>query len=89
MKCPYVFYYCYHFLVESDIYTKLGQLFFVGFEGYTLSNKTKNFLRAIQPGGIIFFENNIKDKNQVKNLIEEINLLFKVNPFIAIDPRHG
>lgn len=75
--------------MQGDITLKLGQLFFVGFQGYTLSKKTKAFLHAIQPGGIIFFENNIKDKSQVKNLIKEINSCLKIRPFIAVDQEGG
>lgn len=68
---------------------KLGQLFFVGFEGYALSKETKRFLQTVQPGGIILFECNIKDKKQVKNLIKEINNCLEINPFLAIDQEGG
>ena len=75
--------------MANDIEKKLGQLFFIGFKGYTLSKKTKEFLRIIQPGGIIFFENNIKSKHQVKTLIKEINSLLEIKPFIAVDQEGG
>ncbi|MBI3591516.1 MAG: glycoside hydrolase family 3 protein [Candidatus Melainabacteria bacterium] len=81
--------YCYHFLVENNLFKKLGQLFFVGFEGYFLSKETRLFLKKIQPGGVIFFECNIKDKRQVKNLINEIKECLEIKPFIAIDQEGG
>ena len=77
------------FLVKEDLNQKLGQLFFVGFQGYTLSKKTKQFLQTTQPGGIVFFENNIKSKKQVKQSIREINSCLKIKPFIAVDQEGG
>lgn len=75
--------------MQEDLSLKLGQLFFVGFKGYTLSKETKKFLQTIQPGGIIFFERNIKDKKQVKKLINEINQCLKIKPFVAVDQEGG
>ena len=72
-----------------DLQDKLGQLFFIGFEGTTLSEKTRKFLQTVQPGGIVLFENNIKDKDQVKDLIKEINSCLKIRPFIAVDQEGG
>lgn len=68
---------------------KLGQLFFVGIQGYTLSKNTKHFLQTIQPGGIIFFEDNIKSKKQVQKLIKDINSCLKIKPFIGVDQEGG
>lgn len=73
-----------HYLNE-----RLGQLFFVGFEGYTLSRKTKEIIKKIQPGGIVLFECNIKTKNQVKKLIKTITNLLTIKPFIAVDQEGG
>lgn len=75
--------------MSIDLSKKLGQLFFVGFQGYTLSKQTKEFLQNIQPGGIIFFECNIKDKKQVKRLITEVNNCLAIKPFIAVDQEGG
>lgn len=75
--------------MQIDLQTKLGQLFFVGFDGYTLTKEIKSFLRAIQPGGIILFECNIKTKNQVQKLIEDINDFLDIKPFIAVDQEGG
>lgn len=73
----------------KDLSTKLGQLFFVGFKGYTLTKKIRSFFKSIQPGGVIFFEDNIKDKKQVKKLIKEINKCIKIKPFIGVDQEGG
>ncbi len=80
---------CYYGYVIIDLQKKLGQLFFVGFEGYTLTREVKQFLRTVQPGGIIFFECNIKNKKQVKKLINEINNCIEIKPFIAVDQEGG
>ncbi|GEM_PF-1725699 len=72
-----------------DLNKKLGQLFFTGFEGYSLTKQTKLFLETIQPGGIVLFECNIKDKKQVKDLIKEINNCLEIKPFIAVDQEGG
>lgn len=75
--------------MQFDLNTKLGQLFFVGFDGYTLTKEIKSFLRAVQPGGIILFECNIRTKKQVQKLISEINDFLDIKPFIAIDQEGG
>ncbi len=72
-----------------DLSKKLGQMFFVGFEGYTLTKEIKHFLQTIQPGGIIFFECNIKNKKQVKKLINDIKNCLEIKPFIAVDQEGG
>lgn len=73
----------------KNINQKLGQLFFISIQGYTLTAKTKEFLKKLQPGGIILFENNIKDKKQVKKLIRDINSCFQIKPFITCDQEGG
>ena len=75
--------------MASDLSKKLGQMFFVGFEGYTLTKDIKQFLETVQPGGIIFFECNIQTKNQVKKLIKDINDCLEIKPFIAVDQEGG
>ncbi len=77
------------FFVPEDISKKLGQLFFVGFNGYTLSKETIKFFQIVKPGGIVLFEHNIETKNQVKKLIKDINSLFDIKPFIAVDQEGG
>ena len=77
------------FHVTLDLNKRLGQLFFTGFEGYTLTKETRTFLQTVQPGGIVFFECNIKNKKQVKDLIKEINNCLEIKPFIAVDEEGG
>ncbi len=84
MVCLY-WYYCH----VIDLNKKLGQMFFVGFEGYTLTKEIRNSLQTIQPGGIVFFECNIKDKKQVKKLINDINASLEIKPFITVDQEGG
>lgn len=80
---------CYYCHVNSNLSKKLGQMFFVGFKGYTLTKETKHFLQTVQPGGIIFFKCNIKNKKQVKKIINDINNCLEIKPFIAVDQEGG
>ena len=75
--------------MKNDLKENLGQHFFVGFKGYSLSKETIKFFENVKPGGIVFFECNIKEKKQVKSLIKEINSLFEIKPFIAVDQEGG
>ena len=68
---------------------KLSQLFFVGFKGTNFNKELKIFLRKIKPGGIIFFKQNIKNKKQVKKIIQDINKCLEIKPFIAVDQEGG
>ncbi len=75
--------------MQLDLLKKLGQIFFIGFNGYTLSGELKSFLKKVQPGGIILFECNIKSKKQVQKLISDINEILDIKPFIAVDQEGG
>lgn len=75
--------------MTPNIKKKLGQLFFTGINSYKLTKNTKEFLKSIQPGGIIIFENNIKNKKQLKKLINNLNKILHIKPFIACDQEGG
>lgn len=77
------------FFVTSDILSQIGQSFFIGFQGTTLTGELKAFLQEIKPGGIIFFKQNIKNKKQIKKLIKDINNCLEIKPFIAVDQEGG
>ena len=75
--------------MDKNLRQKLGQLFVASFDGYTLDKKIKDYLQELQPGGIVFFENNIKDKKQVQKLIKDINNILEIKPFLSVDQEGG
>ncbi|MCP2519358.1 hypothetical protein NLC26_01545 [Candidatus Aminicenantes bacterium AC-708-M15] len=68
---------------------KIGQFFFISFEG-TEANKTLlSFLNKIKPGGIIFFTRNIITPGQIYELIKKIVKELDYCPFLGIDLEGG
>lgn len=69
---------------------KVGQLFIFGVEGnQTIEPSNKQFLLDTQPAGVILFQRNITDENQLKNLIVELQTTNKIKMFVAIDQEGG
>jgi beta-glucosidase-like glycosyl hydrolase len=64
---------------------KIGQLMFLGVEGAELSTQSAQLLRDIQPGGIILLPSNIKSEEQLIKLINSLQNVLSIKPFIAID----
>ena len=67
-----------------DLKTKLYQMFILGLDGGEYKNALNKGL-----GGIIFFTNDIKSKNQFKTLIKEIKSESIIPPFLSIDQEGG
>lgn len=67
-----------------DLKTKLYQMFILGLDGGEYKNALSKGL-----GGIIFFTNDIKSKNQFKTLIKEIKSESLIQPFLSIDQEGG
>ena len=55
-----------------SIEEKVGQLFLIGFDGTTYNSSIEHFLDK-DIGGFIVYSRNVKDKEQVKELIASIN----------------
>lgn len=68
---------------------KIGQLFILGIKEMEVTPELKEFIVEFQPGGIILFEHNIKNKNQVKKLVSDLQLLSNIPLFICIDHEGG
>ncbi|MBQ6778582.1 MAG: hypothetical protein IJP51_03710, partial [Acidaminococcaceae bacterium] len=47
---------------------KIGQMMFVGIHGTTLTETTKNTLSSMHAGGVILFDRNMENREQVKAL---------------------
>ena len=67
--------------IYSGIYSKVKiknrRSFICGIKGYKLSKKEFHFIRQYKPWGIILFERNIKNINQVNKLTNCIKEIFK------------
>ena len=62
----------------------------VGIKGYKLTSKEKLLFRKRKPWGIILFSRNIKNLNQLQNLVYEIKKLFNDKKYpILIDQEGG
>jgi|LQYC01.1.fsa_nt_gi Beta-glucosidase-related glycosidases len=61
----------------------------IGIRGTSLDEETRALLKEITPGGVILFSRNIKNRNQVKNLIREIKKEVNPPPLVAIDHEGG
>lgn len=71
----------------------LGQNFVVGISGKTLDDETKKFLQQIKPAGVILYSRNYQTRDQLKNLIAELQEFAKntsdYHYFIMIDEEPG
>lgn len=69
---------------------KIKQLFIAGFEGENPDN-CEIFQKLLKEGlgGVIFFTQNIKSKNQFKQIIDSIKEKALVPPFLSIDQEGG
>ncbi len=67
----------------------LRQLFILGFEGKTIPQEFKPLLRRVPIGGIILFEENIEDTNQLRELVKEAQSLTPLPLLVMIDQEGG
>lgn len=72
---------------------KLGQLLFVGFDGYEYNDHIKTLIEDYKVGNIILFARNVKDLKQLsalnRKLHEEIYKHTGIIPLISIDQEGG
>lgn len=71
---------------------KIGQLLIVGFEGTTIDNNTRYLIENLKVGGVILFQRNIKNIDQVVDLtngLKDINKNNKAPLFISTDEEGG
>lgn len=73
-----------------NIKEKIYQMFIMGMEGGNLSDNP-NLIQALNNGlgGVIFFTQNIKTKNQFKKLVNDIKHEALIPPFLSIDQEGG
>lgn len=80
-------------MTTSELRDLVGQMFIVGFDGYSVPNDFKNFLQEYNLGGTIYFKRNVQSPAQIAELSNEIQFgcRTKKNPalFISIDHEGG
>lgn len=69
---------------------QIGQLFMMGFTGTTVMKDLASFLKAHQPGGVIFFKRNLESVQQIVDLTNGLQKLSSGSSLlIAIDQEGG
>jgi len=78
---------------KMSLEEKIGQMMFVGINGTTLSESTKNTLAAMHAGGVILYDRNMEDKEQVKSLNSSLQNLalntYNLPLFLSVDQEGG
>jgi beta-N-acetylhexosaminidase len=82
-----------------DLRVKVGQLFFVGFDGTVDGPALRDYLDAVRPGGLIHFARNIESAEQVRALNDALMQASEgakagrgasvPAPFISVDQEGG
>ncbi len=78
---------------KKNIKSLVGQMFLVGFNGYSVPNEFKQFMQDWNLGGTIYFKRNVQSPAQLAELSNEVQFLCrgKDQPpmFISIDHEGG
>jgi beta-N-acetylhexosaminidase len=79
--------------IKSDLQTLVGQLFIVGFDGFSVPGEFKKFIHDYNLGGVIYFKRNVQSPAQLAELTNEVQFQCrkKENPslFVSIDHEGG
>ncbi len=68
---------------------KIGQLFFVGFQGTQPDGETRDRIERIRPGGFLLFQRNIESFDHIYDLTARLRESSSVPAFIGIDHEGG
>lgn len=76
--------------MSSDIKKVVGQLFIVGFNGYSISPDFKKFIQDYHLGGVIYFKRNVSSPAQLAELSNDIQFSCRnsADPFLLISIDH-
>jgi len=66
-----------------------GKLFIVGFEGTELNESISQKLKALDPAGVILYDTNIRELEQVKSLIRDLKALLGDDLIVSVDQEGG
>lgn len=77
----------------QDLKHMVGQLFVVGFNGYSVPAEFKKFVQEFHLGGVIYFKRNVQSPGQLAELSNEIQFQCRTPEmpglFISIDHEGG
>jgi len=80
-------------LEKMSLAEKIGQLFFIGINGTTLTPDTEKLIANIQPGGVLLLKKNIVNEEQTRKLVQDLQQVsLKSNGiplFIGVDQEGG
>jgi beta-N-acetylhexosaminidase len=76
-------------LADLSLEDRVGQLFWIGFEGTVCGPPLERLIRHVRPGGLILFGRNIETAKQVRALTDALYRALPVPPFIALDQEGG
>jgi beta-N-acetylhexosaminidase len=68
---------------------RVGQLFFVGFQGSTPDPETESRLERIRPGGIVFLQRNVESIDQAYDINRHLQSQANVPLFLAMNQEGG
>ncbi len=68
---------------------KVGQLFFLGFQGFAPDTESQARIDRIRPGGFLFFQRNIESFDQFYSLTSRLREFNGMPAFLAIDHEGG
>src|SRR2546422_11087938 len=68
---------------------RVGQLFWIGFQGTSLDPDLRALIERIKPGALILFARNIETASQVRALNDALRRILPISPFIALDQEGG
>jgi len=74
---------------DLSLEERVGQLFWIGFQGSSLGPDLKSLLERVRPGGLILFSRNIENASQVRALTDDLFRALRIPPFIALDQEGG
>jgi beta-N-acetylhexosaminidase len=74
---------------DLSLEEKVGQLFWIGFQGTFLGPDLRALLDRVRPGGLILFSRNIESAAQVRSLTDDLYRAVRIPPFIALDQEGG
>jgi len=78
---------------KKDLKTLVGQLFIVGFNGYSVPAEFKEFMQETNLGGVIYFKRNVQSPAQLAELSNELQFSCRLPTstpvFISIDHEGG
>lgn len=76
-------------LHNRDLEGSVGQLLWIGFDGFRFSRALESLLKRVRPGGVILFGRNIGTARQVRALTDALYRALPFPPFIALDQEGG